>query len=179
SPQMPPKSGGGSLVSTVGALHRFLRAMYTGRPIQAATWHQLFPPDSVASFQGRCPGFNVWMGRDFTHDVTAVVLCNNYAAGMVGDIGADLIAMANGRPVAPPRWRANVALDSTRVAPFLGTYRPAPGALPFGDGPCTVRWSHGELVLTLGSRPVDALVPQGDDAYLLRNLWSELRLVAG
>src|SRR5262249_52224027 len=130
--QMATKSGGGSLVSTVGDLHRFLRAMYTGRPIQAATWHQLFPPDSVATFQGRCPGFNVWMGRDFTHDVTAVVLCNNYAAGMVGDIGADLIAMANGRPVAPPRWRANVALDSTRVASFLGTYRPAPGALPCG-----------------------------------------------
>jgi len=32
-------------------------------------------------------------------------------------------------------------------------------------------------VLELDGRPVDALVPQGDDTYLLRNLWSEMRFV--
>jgi len=177
--QMATKSGGGSLVSTVGDLHRFLRAMYTDRPIRAATWRLLFPPDSVFSYQGRCPGYNVFMGRDFTHDVDVVVLCNDYAAGMVGDVGNDLIAMASGRDVAKPRWRADLKVDSTRVTPYLGTYRPEAGALPYGDGPVTLRWRSRDLVLELGGRPVDVLIPQGDDRYLLRNLWSELRFVPG
>jgi CubicO group peptidase (beta-lactamase class C family) len=175
--QMATKSGGGSLVSTVGDLHRFLRAMYTDRPIQAATWRTLFPPDSLFTYQGRCPGYNVFMARDFKHDLDVVVLCNNYAAGMVGGIGPDLIAMANGRAVAMPGWRADLTTDSARVGAFLGTYRPEPGALPYGDGPITLRWRLPDLVLEFGGRPVDAAIPQGDDRYLLRNLWSELKLV--
>jgi CubicO group peptidase (beta-lactamase class C family) len=174
--QMATKSGGGSLVSTVGDLHRFLRAMYTDRPLRAENWRKLFPPDSEFTYQGRCPGYNVFMGREFAHDVVVVVLCNNYAAGMVGDIGADLIAMANGREVAKPRWRADVKADSARAAALLGTYRPEPGALPYGDGPYTVRWKNGQLVLELAGQSADVLIPQGDDRYLLRNLWSELRV---
>jgi len=177
--QMATKSGGGSLVSTAGDLHRLLRAMYTDRPIRVETWRNLFPSDSVYTYQGRCPGYNVFMGRDFSHDVVVVVLCNNYAAGMVGDVGADLLIMASGREVSKPRWRADVPADSGRVAPLLGTYRPQPGALPYGDGPCTLSWRAGDLVLQFGGRPVDVLVPQGDDRYLLRSLWSEMRLVPG
>ena len=175
--QMATKSGGGSLVSTAGDLHKLLRAMYTSRPIRVETWRTLFPPDSVFTYQGRCPGYNVFMGRDFTRDIDVVVLCNNYAAGMVGDIGTDLLAMAGGREVANPRWRADVPADSARVAALLGTYQPQPGALPYGDGACTVSWRAGDLVLRLGDRPLDVLVPQGDDRYLLRNLWCEMRLV--
>jgi CubicO group peptidase (beta-lactamase class C family) len=174
--QMATKSGGGSLVSTVGDLHRFLRAMYTDKPLRADDWRKLFPPDSEFTYQGRCPGFNVFMGREFAHDVIVVVLCNNYAAGMVGDIGADLIAMAKGREVATPRWRADVKADSARAAVLVGTYRPPPGTLPYGDGPYTLRWHEGQLVLMLGGQPADVLIPQGDDHYLLRNLWSEVHV---
>jgi len=174
--QMTTKSGGGSLVSTAGDLHRLLRAMYTDRPIKKETWRTLFPPDSVFSYQGRCPGYNVFMGRDFTHDVVVVVLCNDYAAGMVGDVGSDLIAMASGREVEKPRWRADMKVDSSRVEPFLGTYSPEPGALPYGDDAVTLRWRGRDLVLERGHQPLDALIPQGADSYLLRNLWSELRL---
>jgi len=38
--------------------------------------------------------------------------------------------------------------------------------------------SRGGLVLFRGSSPMDALIPQGDDAFLLRNYWSEMRLVS-
>jgi len=85
--------------------------------------------------------------------------------------------MARGREVAPAAWRADLAADSVRTRPFLATWRAAPGALPYGDGPFTVRRQAGELVLDIGDTPVDVLVPQGGDRYLLRNLWSEMRLV--
>ena len=175
--EMVTKTGGGSLVSTVRDLHRFLRAMYRDNVLRAETWRTLFPPDSVWSFQGRCPGFNVYMCRDFAHDVVVVVLCNNYAAGMVGDVGSDFVRLGRGLPVQPPRWRADLSADSARVAAFLGTYRAAAGALPYGEGPFSLRWHHGGLVLFRGASPADALIPQGDDAFLLRNHWSEMRLV--
>jgi CubicO group peptidase (beta-lactamase class C family) len=54
------KTGGGSLVSTVGDLHRFLRAAYRDNVIRVATWRELLPlSDSTLTFQGRCPGFNL------------------------------------------------------------------------------------------------------------------------
>jgi len=117
--QMTTKSGGGSLVSTAGDLHRLLRAMYTDRPIKKETWRTLFPPDSVFSYQGRCPGYNVFMGRDFTHDVVVVVLCNDYAAGMVGDVGSDLIAMASS-PDPVFRRRLAQAEADVEVAKLMG-----------------------------------------------------------
>ena len=177
--QMATKTGGGSLVSTVRDLHLFLRAMYGDNAIRAPTWRALFPPDSIWSFQGRCPGFNVYMGRDFTHDVDVVVLCNNYAAGMVGTVGSDFAALARGIAVEPPRWRADVPLDSLKAAALTGTYRPPDGALPYGDGPVSVRWHRGGLVLFRDATPLDVLIPQGGDAFLLRSLWSEMRFTTG
>jgi hypothetical protein len=61
----------------------------------------------------------------------------------------------------------------------VGRYRAPAGALPYGDGPFDLRWHRGGLVLFLGSVPVDVLVPQGNDAFLLRNLWSEARFTRG
>ena len=174
--QMMTKAGGGSLVSTVRDLHRFLRAMNRDNAIRASTWRTLFPPDSVFSYQGRCPGFNVYMARDFTHDVDVVVLCNNYAAGMLGDVGEDFLRIARGSRVDPPKWRADVRADSVAFEPFVGTYRPPAGALPYGDDAVSVRWVRPDYVLYRGGTPVDVLVPQGGDVFLLRNLWSEMRL---
>jgi len=176
--QMATKTGGGSLVSTAGDLHRFLRAMYGDKAIAPGTWRALFPPDSIFSYQGRCPGFNVYMSRDFAHDVDVVVLCNNYAAGMVGTIGADFLALARGLTVPTPRWRADLSVDSARARTFTGTYRAKPGALPYGEGPFVVRWRNGDLVVYRDQTPGDVLIPQGDDTFLLRNFWSELRFVA-
>jgi CubicO group peptidase (beta-lactamase class C family) len=176
--QMATKTGGGSLVSTAGDLHRFLRAMYGDNAIQSGTWRTLFPPDSSFSYQGRCPGFNVYMARDFAHEVDVVVLCNNYAAGMVGTIGTDFLALARGLSVPTPRWRADLSVDSARTRAFTGTYRAAPGALPYGEGPFVVRWRNGDLVVYRDQTPGDVLIPQGNDTFLLRNFWSEMRFVS-
>src|SRR2546422_3925074 len=127
--QMVTKTGGGSLVSTVADLHRFLRAMYADNVTRSETWRTLFPPDSIFSYQGRCPGFNVYMCRDFMHDVEVVVLSNNYAAGMVGSIGTDFVALARGLAVQNPRWRADLSVDSAQARTLVGTYRAPEGAL--------------------------------------------------
>lgn len=119
------------------------------------------------------------MARDFVHDVDVVVLCNNYAAGMVGTIAQDLLPLARGLEVEKPRWRGDLRADSAAVASFTGAWRAPTGALPYGDGPFDLRWHRGELVLFLDGTAIDVLIPQGGDAFLLRNLWSEARLARG
>lgn len=173
--QMETKAGGGSLVSTVYDLHRFLRAMYTDRALRPDTWKTLFPEDSVHAFQGRCPGYNVYMRRDFTRDLDVIVLANNYASGMVADVGRDLIAIARGVPTPKPAWRADLPLDTPLARRAVGTYRIPPG-LPYGQGPIGLVLRGGDLVVTLGGSPVDVLLPQSPGRFLMRRLWSEVRI---
>jgi CubicO group peptidase (beta-lactamase class C family) len=176
--QMETKTGGGSLVSTAADLDRFLRAIGHDGVIRADTWNTLFPPDSVYAFQGRCPGFNVVMRRDTLHDVDVVVLCNNYAGGMVGRLAEDLASLALGRPVPTPAWRGDLPADAEAAHAFLGRYRAPRGALPYGEGPFEVRWRSGDLVLYQDGVPNDVLVPQGRGVFLLRTMWGEMRFTA-
>ena len=177
--EMVTKTGGGSLVSTARDLHRFLRAMNGNNVIRAETWHMLFGSDSIFSYQGRCPGFNVYMARHFARDVDAVVLCNNYAGGMVGTIGSDFLALGGGATIRPSAWRADLPADSVQARSLLGSFRAPRGALPYGEGPFAIRWRNGSLVAYRGETPADVLIPQGHDTFLLRNMWSEMRFVPG
>ena len=164
-------------MSTAGDLHAMLRAMYRDNVVKAATWHTLFPlEDSLFSYQGRCPGYNVVMWRDFARDVDVVVLCNNYAAGMVADVALDLTRIAAGESRPPARWRGDVPADSVAAHALVGRWHITTGAsLPYGSGPFGVAWRPGGLVFSIGDTPVDYMLPQADGGYLLRNLWSEVR----
>ena len=175
--EMGTKTGGGSLVSTVGDLYRFLRAAYHDNVISASEWSRLFPSDDSAfAGQGRCPGFNVYMIRDLKQDMVAVVLANNYGAGMVGTIGPDLVKLARGLTPEAPRWRTDVAADTATARAWIGSYRAPAGALPYGEGPFIIE-RHGEGLAVIREGVVtDYLIPQGDGRYLLRLLWSELRV---
>jgi CubicO group peptidase (beta-lactamase class C family) len=178
--QMATKTGGGSLISTAGDLHRFLRAAYHDNVITTASWRKIFPPsDSSIAFQGRCPGFNSYAARDLEHDIVVVVLANNYASGMLADIGGDLMEIAQGRAPEKPAWKADEVVDPKSARDYAGQYRAPSGALPYGDLPIGVRQLGAELVLYLGPSPVDVLIPQSQGVFLLRNLWSEIRFVAG
>jgi CubicO group peptidase (beta-lactamase class C family) len=178
--QMATKTGGGSLISTAGNLFQFLRAAHTDRVLRRATWQSLLPlSDSTLAFQGRCPGFNVYMQRNFATDISVIVLANNYAAGMVADVAASLDSLATGARVQPPAWRADLTMAAEEAREWVGRYRPPAGALPYGDGPYDVRWQNGELVVAQGGVPMDVLIPQGEGTFLLRNAWSRMSLAIG
>ena len=173
--EMATKTGGGSLVSTTADLRRFLRAAYRDNVIRASTWTTLFPPADGFAFQGRCPGYNVYMLRE--HDIEVVVLANNYAAGMVATIGRDLAAMARGTTVRPPHWRSDVRIDPIEAKSYVGKLRAPPRALVYGDE-FQIEWRDPDLVVLRGGRAIDVLVPQGGGVFLLRTMWSELKFTA-
>ena len=178
--QMDTKTGGGSLVSTADDLFRFLRAAYQDNVVKRATWEKLFPSsDSLLSFQGRCPGYNLVMRRELGSDVTVIVLANNYAAGMVADIARDLTSLARGGHPAQPAWRGGLTTDAAFASRWTGRYRaPAAAPLPYGDVFDLV-WQNGDLVVANDGAARDVLLPQGEGKFLMRILWSEVRLGDG
>jgi CubicO group peptidase (beta-lactamase class C family) len=174
--QMATKTGGGSLVSTALDLHRFLRALHRAPVLRDGTWNALFPPDTIDAFQGRCPGYNSYVVRDYAHDLDVVVLANDYSSGMVARIGDDLLALARGRRVETATWRADVPLDPADASELVGTWRAKERGSPIGQEPCTIARRGTALVLAYHGAPVDALLPQGHGEYLLRALWSTVNV---
>lgn len=168
--EMVTKTGGGSLVSTAADLHRWALAVGHAPVLGPATWADLFPDGDSWAETGRCPGYNAALVRD--GDRIAVVLANDYAAGMTYDVARALIDLSNGREPEPLPVTAPAAADSALAAAIPGSYRP-PQDYPLPPGASLeVHPVDGNLVAYLGDAPVDVLVPQGGRSFLLRSLWS-------
>ena len=171
--QMATKTGGGSLVSTADDLWTFLRAFHRSPVLRPETWNTLFPPDSLDTFQGRCPGYNLTMVRDYDNDLFVVVLANNYSAAMVADVAHDLRAMALGQARPPAAWRGDLPVDAS-ASKLVGTWRLEQPGPPLGRDPVTIERRGNALVALYGGQPVDALLPQGGGRWLGRAMWSEV-----
>jgi hypothetical protein len=109
--------------------------------------------------------------HDRDRDLTAVVLANNYVAGMVADVAEAVLSLAKGEEPAPLTVRAPAAIAGGELTHLAATYRMPEGVFP-GDPPLTIEAADGYLVARLGGTPVDVLIPQGGRAFLSRALWS-------
>jgi CubicO group peptidase (beta-lactamase class C family) len=169
--EMATKTGGGSLVSTAHDLLRWARAIGHHDVLEKTTWGELFPEGDSFSLQGRSPGYNAVMQKD--SDLVAVVLANNYAAGMVADVAGALLGFAAGRAPTPLPVTAPVAIDQAELPALAGSYRIPDGILPLPPGTAVeIRQVDGDLIAHIMGSPVDVLVPQGGRTFLLRALWS-------
>lgn len=166
---MSTKTGGGSLTSTAGDLHRWALAIGRAPILRPETWADLYPRADFL-LTGRSPGYNIALARE--GEWIAVVLANNYAAGAAMDVVPALIALARGDRPEPLPVVSPAPLAPVDRAAVLGDYAVEPGpALP--PGTVVSIESRGEdLVATVAGAPVDVLVPQGGRAFLLRGLWS-------
>jgi len=103
------------------------------------------------------------------------VLSNNYASGMLYQVAEALSALARGETPDPVALRSDVTVPVSRLAAFVGSYRPPPGVFPLPPGMLIeVSLAGDHLILRAGSTPVDVLVPQSERSFLARNLWSKL-----
>ncbi|MGH7742717.1 MAG: serine hydrolase domain-containing protein [Candidatus Eiseniibacteriota bacterium] len=173
--QMATKTGGGSLVSTADDLRRFAAAMFRDNVIHRSTWEAVIPTtDGTLTAMGRCPGYNSLLSLRLADRLTIVVLSNNYAAGMLAEVGRALARIADGSTVAPARYeRVNVSLAA--LATRAGRFAIPDGALPFlEDRVIKIQMEGDHLVAYSRDTPLDALIPESEHIFLLRNLWSEL-----
>ena len=175
---MDTKTGGGSLVSSAPDLILFLRALRRDPILGVATWDTLFPARERFAYQGRAPGFNVFAAHDVTLDRTVVVLANNYTAGMVGELGEAVFALAAGSEPAPLPVHARTPIVAAELPLLSGSYVLPEGLFP-GDPRLTIDHDGGYLVARIGGAPVDVLLPQGGRAYLSRAFWSIITFDGG
>lgn len=172
--QSATKTGGGSMVSTARDLARWAAAVGRSDVLRPSTWQELFPTaDSAFAFTGRAPGFNAAVVHDRRRDVTAVVLANNYAAGMTYDIAAAALQLARGDTVVPLAVSAPSPISRAALDGAPGVYEPPSGWLGLPPGQTIeVRRSGDHLSVYVGDLPVDALVGQPGGSLLARSLWS-------
>jgi hypothetical protein len=98
------KTGGGSSYSTVRDLHRFVRALYSGK--LAPNPLELIPPATilgkrVSTSAGAFPGAGATVLYDVDDEITIAVTTNNYSTVWVA-IGQDLLALYLGKPYTIP-----------------------------------------------------------------------------
>lgn len=171
--EMDTKAGGGSLVSTAADLHRWALAVGRDPILRPTTWSNLFPDPDAWAYTGRSPGYNAALLRE--GDVVAVVLANNYAAGMTLDVAQALIDLAQGRAPRTLPVGAPVTAGAGQLAAAAGAYRLPAEAGPAAGSVVEVREREGWLIAFMSGTPVDVLVPQADGSFLLRSLWSAAR----
>ena len=171
---MNTKLGGGSLVSTARDLFQWARAIGRSDILTSGTWKELFPAkDTTFVFDGRSPGYNTFVLRDSRRDLTAIVLANNYSAGMVSDVAEAAVAIVTGSTPQPLPVTRALAANPAELRKLSGNYDVPPGTLPVPAGAVIeLRVVEGNLVAYLGTVPLDVLIPQGNGRYLARALWS-------
>ena len=174
------KAGGGSLVSSARDMIKWVRAIGRSPVLRTATWSELFPSATARiEFSGRSPGYNSYVLHERDSNLAVIVLANNYAAGMTGEIAEAALALARGRaPVALPVV-APVTAPAEQLSKLPGQFRMPPGELGLPpDTHLEIRLRDGDLIAYLGTTPVDVLIPQPGGRFLSRTLWSLVEPVA-
>ncbi|MBV8518689.1 MAG: beta-lactamase family protein [Acidobacteria bacterium] len=169
------KAGGGSSYSTAPDLHRFARALYTGKLLPmnevASSWQTSKMFDKpVMNLSGAFPGAGANVLYFPDDEVTVVVLTNNYAT-TAGGVAQSIAAMLFDRPYTIPS--VTLAADPYRPPdPRLeGHYRveghPWTFTLSIRDGRGLVTWARIRQ---------SALLRVSDDTWFEPLDWATLQL---
>jgi CubicO group peptidase (beta-lactamase class C family) len=166
------KTGGGSSYSTTGDLHRFARALYSGKltpgldPRKVLLTSKMLEKD-VHRSSGGFPGFSAHLLYFIDDEVSVVVLSNNYAPVTSG-IADSVASMYFERPYAVPA--AIKPLEKSPPAEEI-TGRYSMGTFP----PFTISIRGGKPFLSWNPVRVSALVPIGPDTWFEKLDWLTLK----
>jgi CubicO group peptidase (beta-lactamase class C family) len=185
------KTGNGSLVSTIGDLHRFHRALSSGALLPPSALSEALADGegnrygwfvratqrgrSIAA-NGRSPGFTASLERFSERDRCAVVLSNRYSTVGQAPIAGDLARMLFGEHVQAPDLRPSAA-PSGEWSRFAGVYR-GDGAFFMPNATLRVDPAPDHLVLQWegGALP---LVPVDSSTFRDRLFWGQVRFGHG
>jgi CubicO group peptidase (beta-lactamase class C family) len=185
------KTGNGSLVSTVGDLHRFHCALASGALVPPAVFDEALaggagnrygwfvrstPRGRSLAANGRSPGFTASLERFAERDRCVVVLSNRYSTVSHSPIAGDLVCILCSERVEAPDLPPPA--DSTgEWTRFAGTYL---GGSEFfvPDAALRVDAAPDHLVLRWGDQTLP-LVPLGGSAFRDRLFWGHVRFEQG
>jgi hypothetical protein len=185
------KAGNGSLVSTVGDLHRFHQALSSGSLIEPSWFDRAHQPGAGNQFgwfmregkrgrslvaNGRSPGFTASLERR-ADGACIVVLSNLYSTVSQTPIARDLGAMLDGDSPSGSAL-TTVSREPGELALYAGTYQGGTDFL-IPDAVVTVEVIDGGLVMTLDGGSALSLVPTTPDEFIDRMFWGRVSFSAG
>jgi CubicO group peptidase (beta-lactamase class C family) len=177
------KTGNGSLYSTVGDLHRWVRALRAGKVLAPSSVAKMFTdhgdgvgygwflhagqPASV-SMSGRAPGFSASIEESPGDGLVAVVAANLYSSLTV-TVAPDLMALARGESREPRVPAHPVTVPNDVLARNVGRYRFGQDFRFNPGATAEVRLAGGglELVVSNGGGTT-ALLPVTEERFVDR-----------
>lgn len=121
---------------------------------------------------GRSPGYSSYLLHVPSQGLTVVILSNIYSS-VTTEIGENLAAIAIGKPHEPAT--NPIGLDKETLSGLRGSFRfgadfyqPGLLVLEVEDGDLFLRWPDGRL---------SPLIPVGQDRFIDRAYWEDVRLV--
>ena len=160
----------GAMYSTVGDLARWTAALHGGKVLSAASLAEMTHADlggygmglvigkhagePMIWHNGGIEGFHSYLAWIPSRRLTAVILSNDESAPDE-IIGAQLIDVAEGRPVILPAERRALPITAAELARFVGAY-----AFPDQPTPTSFDLENGRLVFGQRRRPLDYQGPR-------------------
>ena len=163
----------GAMYSTTGDLARWTTALHGGKVLSAASLAEMthaglggygmgleigkHAGEPMIWHNGGIEGFHSYVAWIPSRRLTAVILANDESAPDE-IMGAQLIDIAEGRPVILPTERVAVAISTVELARFVGAF-----AFPDQPAPTTFEIENGRLLYGRGRRPLKYQGPRDGD----------------
>jgi CubicO group peptidase (beta-lactamase class C family) len=155
----------GAMYSTTGDLARWTKALHGGKVLSAASLAEMthaglgdygmgleigeHAGEPMIWHNGGIEGFHSYLAWIPSRRLTAVILSNDESSP-AETMGAQLFAVAEGRPVILPAERRAVAITPARLARFVGAF-----TFPDQSEPTTFEIENGRLVFGRAHRPLE------------------------
>ena len=182
------RTGSGSLVTTAHDLELFVRALYGGKLLNAASLAKIMAPAEGFAYgwvrderfgrkqmraAGRSPGFNASVEHYLDDGTDVIILTNSYSP-----VGQDPILLeglhgAVFGKIAPPPTIAPLTVPPGVLARFAGRYQ-MPHDYFVPDATLTLADKGDYLEARWSDGAVNAVYPIGPDRFLDRNYWAEV-----
>jgi CubicO group peptidase (beta-lactamase class C family) len=160
----------GAMYSTTGDLARWTRALHGGKVLSADSLAEMtraglgdygmglvigkHAGEPMIWHNGGIEGFHSYVAWLPARRLTVVILANDESAPDE-IMGAQLIDVAEGRPVILPTERVAAAISTAELARFVGAF-----AFPEQPAPTTFEIQNGRLLYGRGRRPLDYQGPR-------------------
>jgi CubicO group peptidase (beta-lactamase class C family) len=184
------KTGNASIYTTVTDESRFVDALFSAQLLRPSTLNLILDTSQRVGYgwfrglnqrfgqaafymNGRAPGFASFV-LYLPHDQTTVVVFSNIYSSATTSIGYDLAAIALRLP--------HDTFQPSDPAPSANVLKTCTGAFQFGpdfyqaNAQVTVAANDRELSLQWPSAEVSPLIPMGNDRFMDRSYWEEVKI---
>lgn len=184
------KTGNGSVYTTAGDEARWVAALFSGHMLSAVSREAVLDTSMKVGYgwfksenkrfaetayymNGRAPGFSSFV-LYLPHAQTTVVVLSNIYSSATTTIGYDIAALSLGLPYEPFHFRDQPP-SPKELSNCTGTFQFGPNFYQ-ANAKVTLLANGQELSLRWPSGDVSALIPLGQDHFIDRSYWEDVKI---